>query len=40
MSLRENAMVFPLRVWIIDNSGSMNRVDGHRIVETMTSANL
>eukprot|EP00592_Proboscia_alata_P022195 CAMPEP_0194424404 /NCGR_PEP_ID=MMETSP0176-20130528/23679_1 /TAXON_ID=216777 /ORGANISM="Proboscia alata, Strain PI-D3" /LENGTH=395 /DNA_ID=CAMNT_0039234151 /DNA_START=60 /DNA_END=1247 /DNA_ORIENTATION=- len=40
MSLRENAMVFPLRVWIIDNSGSMNRVDGHRIVETSTSANL
>jgi len=34
MALRENALVFPLRVWIIDNSGSMNMVDGHRIVES------
>jgi len=37
MALRENALIFPLRVWLIDNSGSMYAVDGHRIVQSRRS---
>jgi len=33
-SLFSNCEDFPVRYWIIDNSGSMNAPDGHRIVET------
>mmetsp|Transcript_4399 Transcript_4399/g.12620 ORF Transcript_4399/g.12620 Transcript_4399/m.12620 type:complete len:325 (-) Transcript_4399:365-1339(-) len=28
---------FALRIWIIDNSGSMQKTDGHRIVDTKSS---
>ena len=29
-----NKLAFPLSIWIVDNSGSMNTRDGHRLVET------
>jgi len=33
-SIDEMKKVFALRIWIIDNSGSMQKTDGHRIVST------
>jgi len=33
-ALNANYEYFPVRLWIIDNSGSMNKPDGHRIIET------
>ena len=31
-ALRESSISFPRRIWIVDNSGSMNTEDGHRVV--------
>ena len=33
-SLLKNKVAFPLSIWIVDNSGSMNTQDGHRLVTT------
>jgi len=30
-SIKRSNDVFPLRIWVIDNSGSMNTADGHRL---------
>lgn len=34
-ALVENSEAFPVRYFIIDNSGSMNKDDGHKLIETM-----
>ena len=33
-SLAKTIKTFPLRIWVVDNSGSMQNTDGHRFVET------
>jgi Mg-chelatase subunit ChlD len=33
-SVARSGMTFPLRIWVVDNSGSMSINDGHRIVES------
>jgi Mg-chelatase subunit ChlD len=34
ISLAQTIKNFPLRLWVVDNSGSMQTADGHRFVET------
>ena len=34
ISLAQTIKNFPLRIWVVDNSGSMQTADGHRFVET------
>jgi len=36
-SLAHTIENFPLRIWVVDNSGSMRNADGHRFVETKRS---
>eukprot|EP00560_Eucampia_antarctica_P007854 CAMPEP_0197825544 /NCGR_PEP_ID=MMETSP1437-20131217/2598_1 /TAXON_ID=49252 ORGANISM="Eucampia antarctica, Strain CCMP1452" /NCGR_SAMPLE_ID=MMETSP1437 /ASSEMBLY_ACC=CAM_ASM_001096 /LENGTH=376 /DNA_ID=CAMNT_0043425571 /DNA_START=47 /DNA_END=1174 /DNA_ORIENTATION=+ len=33
-SLAESSVNFPLRLWVVDNSGSMQKTDGHLILES------
>jgi hypothetical protein len=39
-ALTQTKETFPLRIWVVDNSGSMNKDDGNRIVETKHRANV
>jgi hypothetical protein len=36
-SVARSNMQFPLRIWIVDNSGSMMRQDGHRLIESQNN---
>lgn len=39
-SLAQTIKAFPMRIWVVDNSGSMQATDGHRFVQTKRSDNV
>jgi len=39
-AMTQNNASFALRLWVVDNSGSMNKSDGHRIVTTSKNHNV
>jgi hypothetical protein len=38
--LAQTIKSFPLRIWVVDNSGSMQKTDGHRFAETAESGDI
>ena len=38
-SMAVNNIALPLRIWVIDNSGSMSKPDGHRLVDVLKRKN-
>lgn len=38
-NLAESVLSFPLRIWVVDNSGSMQIPDGHRLFGSLTDTN-
>eukprot|EP01083_Nonionella_stella_P110067 321840_1 len=39
-SLVDMKTSFPRRIWVVDNSGSMQKTDGHRIISTRSKNDL
>lgn len=39
-SIARSNMTFPLRIWVVDNSGSMNTGDGHRLVDSANQSHV